>query len=198
MDPSSSSLSSLIGSRICHDLISPIGAITNGLELLEMAGGSSGPEMALIEDSVQNAGARIQFFRLAFGVADESLIATSDVARILQDLEKAGRLTFDLAVTGDVSRSEARLVCLGIQCLETALAFGGNINIELKEDVWSLRAEAQRLKLDDRLWTDLTNLKTDVQVTPATVQFALLADGIRDAGRQIRTNIAEQTMTVMF
>ncbi|MGB2202346.1 MAG: hypothetical protein ACPH5G_13525, partial [Pseudooceanicola atlanticus] len=50
-------IATLIGSRICHDLISPIGAIQNGIELLTMEG-KTGPEVALIEDSVRNASAR--------------------------------------------------------------------------------------------------------------------------------------------
>ncbi len=58
--PQSPDLAALIGSRICHDLISPIGAIGNGLELLSMAG-AGGPEVALISDSVSNANARIRF-----------------------------------------------------------------------------------------------------------------------------------------
>lgn len=55
-------LAELVGSRICHDLISPIGAIANGLELLTMSGTSSGAEMDLIADSAGDAGARIGFF----------------------------------------------------------------------------------------------------------------------------------------
>ena len=49
MSHTHSNLATLIGSRICHDLISPIGAIHNGLELLELSGGmSQTPEMQLI------------------------------------------------------------------------------------------------------------------------------------------------------
>jgi histidine phosphotransferase ChpT len=62
-------LTSLIGSRICHDLISPLGAIGNGVELLAMSGTAPGPEMDLISQSVENANARIRFFRVAFGAA---------------------------------------------------------------------------------------------------------------------------------
>jgi len=40
----------LIGSRICHDLISPVGAINNGLELLLMSGMNMSPEVALIDE----------------------------------------------------------------------------------------------------------------------------------------------------
>jgi histidine phosphotransferase ChpT len=62
-------LTSLIGSRICHDLISPLGAIGNGVELLAMSEVAKGPEMSLIAESVENANARIRFFRVAFGAA---------------------------------------------------------------------------------------------------------------------------------
>jgi len=64
-----SRLNDLIGSRICHDLISPLGAIGNGVELLTMSGTSTAPEISLIAESVENANARIRFFRIAFGAA---------------------------------------------------------------------------------------------------------------------------------
>ena len=54
-------LSALLGSRICHDLISPIGAIGNGVELLMMEGGTPSPELVLIAESVAAANARIRF-----------------------------------------------------------------------------------------------------------------------------------------
>ena len=53
-------LAALVGSRICHDLISPIGAIGNGVELLSLTDGDTGAEMDLINESVQNANARIR------------------------------------------------------------------------------------------------------------------------------------------
>ena len=62
-------LAALIASRICHDLISPLGAIGNGVELLAMEPGGTRPEMALISESVANANARIRFFRICFGQA---------------------------------------------------------------------------------------------------------------------------------
>ena len=61
-------IAALIRSRICHDLISPIGAIGNGVELLTMSASAGGsPELDLIADSVHNANARIRFFRIAYG-----------------------------------------------------------------------------------------------------------------------------------
>lgn len=61
-------LGALLCSRICHDIISPVGAINNGLELLE-EGGADEDAMALIAASARNASARLQFARIAFGAA---------------------------------------------------------------------------------------------------------------------------------
>ena len=53
-------ITGLVGARICHDLISPIGAIGNGIELLGLTGVAPGPEMQLISDSAAGAQARVR------------------------------------------------------------------------------------------------------------------------------------------
>ncbi len=100
-------LAALLGSRICHDLISPLGAIGNGVELLAMSG-QSGPEMAMIEDSVRNANARIRFFRMAFGPASadqsasrtETLAILADYCQRRQAARSIGRSTAISRVAG--------------------------------------------------------------------------------------------------
>lgn len=65
-------LGALLCSRVCHDIISPVGAIANGLELLdEDATDAETREIAmgLIRSSATNASARLQFARIAFGAA---------------------------------------------------------------------------------------------------------------------------------
>ena len=64
-------LAALLCSRVCHDLISPVGAIVNGLEVME---DDKDPEtktfaLDLIKKSVKTASARLQFCRIAFGAA---------------------------------------------------------------------------------------------------------------------------------
>src|SRR5258708_29379774 len=61
----------LLCSRVCHDLISPVGAIVNGLEVLEDDNDESTKTFALelIKKSARTASARLQFCRLAFGAA---------------------------------------------------------------------------------------------------------------------------------
>ncbi len=65
---SATDLAALLCSRVCHDIISPVGAINNGLELLD-EGGADEDAMRLIRQSARNASARLQFARIAFGAA---------------------------------------------------------------------------------------------------------------------------------
>lgn len=67
-------LAALLCSRICHDLISPTGAIVNGLEVLEEDGDTETKSFAmdLIKKSARTASARLQFCRIAFGAAGSS------------------------------------------------------------------------------------------------------------------------------
>lgn len=64
-------LAALIASRVCHDIISPVGAITNGLEVLEEDNNEEMRAFAmdLIRKSARQASAKLQFARLAFGAA---------------------------------------------------------------------------------------------------------------------------------
>jgi histidine phosphotransferase ChpT len=58
----------VLASRICHDLISPVGAVHNGVEFLQETGLEGGAEaVALIAHSAQQAAAKLQIFRLAYG-----------------------------------------------------------------------------------------------------------------------------------
>ena len=120
-------LSALLASRICHDLISPIGAIGNGLELLVMSGaGGSGPELTLINDSVLQANARIRFYRIAFGVsAPGQQIGRAEILSILSDMIAGSRLQVEWHIPPELPRVDAKLAFLILLCLETALPYGG-------------------------------------------------------------------------
>ena len=103
-------LSNLIGSRICHDLISPIGAINNGLELIEIKGDQVGSEMRLIEQSCAAASARIQFFRIAYGAAlDGQIISNRETVQIINGAIQSNRLAVLWRPKGDFPRREIQL-----------------------------------------------------------------------------------------
>jgi histidine phosphotransferase ChpT len=95
-------LAALLCSRVCHDLISPTGAIVNGLEVLEESKDEETREfaLALIKKSATQATARLQFCRLAFGAAGSAgaeinLGDAESVARGFIEDEKV-KLAWDL------------------------------------------------------------------------------------------------------
>lgn len=192
-------LTALIGSRICHDLISPIGAIANGLELIQMSGGPLGAEMALITDSVQNANARIRFFRVAYGLATtQQAMGRAEIVGILQDMAPGSRVRFQWGPLDPVPRAEVRLVFLAIQCFETAMPYGGQVTITRDDGRWRLEGQADRLRPCPELWCGLASPESAAEVSPAEVQFALLPLLAQDEGRQVAVTCSQSGIMMRF
>ncbi len=192
-------LAALIGSRICHDLISPIGAIGNGVELMMMDGGAQSAELSLIAESVANANARIRYFRVAFGSASgDQRIARSEVMSILTDLSRGGRLVYAWDSAADLSRRDVRLVFLLLLCLETAMAYGGRIQISFNGSGWQISAEAPRLKIDPALWEILTEPSAPAVIGPGQVHFALVPEELQRQARRLVTELKETSIKLSF
>lgn len=197
--PDKPDLVALLGSRICHDLISPIGAISNGVELLMMDGATMGPEIALISESVANANARIRFFRVAFGATGtDQRIGRPEVLSILSDLTRGGRLTIEWRGPADLPRREVKLAFLLIQCLETAMAFGGRITVDKLDGRWTLLGEAAKLKLDPDLWDVLSNPAAKPDLTAAQVHFALVPDEVQRQNHRLSADIGPTAIRLSF
>lgn len=192
-------LNALIGSRICHDLISPLGAIGNGVELLAMSGIGAAPEINLITESVESANARIRFFRIAYGAANaEAMIGDSEVKSVLADLYRGNRLSIDWRIGQDVKRAEAKLAFLLLQCLETAFPWGGKILVTRSGNAWNLHGTAERTKIDAPLWELTTDPKSRIDVAASHVHFALVQPVAKDIDRRVCTNIKENSISVSF
>lgn len=191
-------LAALVASRICHDLISPLGAIGNGVELLQMSDGGDGSEMTLIVQSVENAQARIRFFRIAFGAAgEEQAIAQSEVMATLAAAARGGRLNYFWEAEGTLSRREVRVAFLVLLCLETAMPYGGDVHIRRAgESCWEITAEAARLRPLPELWAAFAGQA--VPVTAAQVQFALAPGMAAAAGRRIAVTMGAERICVTF
>ena len=89
-------LAALLCSRVCHDVISPVGAIVNGLEVMDLENDEAmrADALKLVRESAARASSRLQFARLAFGAAGSAgasidLGAAQAVARTYFDDEKA-------------------------------------------------------------------------------------------------------------
>ena len=191
-------LAALIGSRICHDLVGPLGAIGNGVELLALGGGR-GEEMDLIAEAVASAHARLRFFRIAYGAADAGqVIPRAEVIQTLAAVSRGGRVSFLWAVDGDCPRDEVRAVFLALQCLETALPHGGEVQIRLIGADWVVTGESPRLQVDDGLWSLAEAGHRRPTLTPAQVQFVLLPEMLATLGRKLTLSRLDGRLVMRF
>ena len=199
-------MAALVASRLCHDLVSPLGAIGNGVELIEMGGQptpAQSPEMQLIADSVASARARIRVFRVAFGAtAPDQRMSVADLAALVRDMGQDSRLQLQLDATGDLPRTEARMILLAVMCLDTALPWGGRVLICRGAQGWRLVAEADRTRPAPDLWAWLTPQCQGVgpleEPQPSAVQFALLNAHAAAARRPLAGEMDENGAEISF
>jgi histidine phosphotransferase ChpT len=185
-------IAALIGSRICHDLVNPLSAISNGVELLELSGAAQTPEMALIADSVAAAMARVKLFRLAFGPSDcTQTVSTSDVITLLGEVSKSGRATYDWQIAQDLTRAEVRMLILAALCIETATPLGAEIVFRQTSAGFDIHGKGRKIAIDPALWS----FKSD-SLSAAQVQFALLPSVAQSLNRTITYTATDTELTI--
>jgi histidine phosphotransferase ChpT len=128
----------LLASRICHDLISPVGAVNNGVEFLQedMGTGDTSDAISLIAMSAQSAGARLQVFRLAYGAGGrDSTVKPSDVHKTFGELLACeDKVTQDWnpdALFAGYDRPEGfcKMLICGLMLAQEALPKGGVLRV---------------------------------------------------------------------
>src|SRR5256885_8383972 len=89
----------LLVSRVCHDLVSPVGAVVNGLEILadERDPTMRADALKLVGSSAEQAAARLQFARIAFGAAGSAGAALdlTEIGRIVRGLLSGGKIAIE-------------------------------------------------------------------------------------------------------
>lgn len=185
-------LDALVSSRICHDLISPVGAIGNGIELLEEVAAKM-PEITLISESVENAKAKLQYFRVCFGKTSAGAATGSNEMQSLGNaMLQSARVTLNWQLdANDYPRETVKLVFLLLLCVETALPIGGYITVKQSGDTWTIHAEATRLQRADA-WDILNGGRVADDLPPAQVQFPIAAS----FGRPVAAVFTETDLTV--
>ncbi|ARO14249.1 histidine phosphotransferase ChpT [Ketogulonicigenium robustum] len=183
-------LTALITSRISHDLFNPLGAISNGVELLGLV--SPSPELDLISDSVKSATARLQMLRIAFGPAGSGEISVRDWTGILAGLAAGGRSKYTHAGTKPLPRNEAKVLALLALCCDSSLPYGGEVSFTPRTGGgWAVRATGREVRFNANLWACATGLSPREPIEPAQVQFLLVPTATTAIGRTLMiTNTA--------
>lgn len=196
---SDTDLAALISTRICHDLVNPLGAIANGIELLQMVASTTGPEMELIEQSVQAATGRIEVFRLAFGAsAPDQQVRPSQHATVLAALSADKRITYDWPYPDPLPRPLVQRLLLAAMCLATALPHGGQIEIGQTGARWHAMATGPNILWAADLWEGLGSAAFSADLKASDIQFALLAAHLRRADLAIEITRSETQINVLI
>jgi histidine phosphotransferase ChpT len=128
-------LAALLCSRVCHDLISPSGAIVNGLEVLEESNDEETKSFALelIKKSARTASARLRFCRIAFGAAGSpnAQIDLGDVENVARDFieDDKIKLSWNLS-SAPLPKNRVKLLLNMILVAGQSIPRGGVVAVE--------------------------------------------------------------------
>ncbi|MBP2290352.1 histidine phosphotransferase family protein [Azospirillum rugosum] len=191
----------LLASRICHDLVSPVGAIRNGLELIEemeddepAGGGFAGEAIKLIEHSSGQADRRLRVFRLAYGLAGREQKGFGDTRASAQGLLEGGRTRLDwpAGVPNDqlaFKRGAAKALLNVIILADEALTHGGTIAVAATGDEQSGRftitATGRPGALKPEAEAALNGSVAPADLTPRTIHAYMTGRFAEDDGYRV-------------
>ena len=197
---------SLLCSRLCHDLLSPVGALNNGLELLA---DETDPAMRqrcldLLAESARTSANKLKFFRLAFGAAGGfgEEVDARECRTAIEGLLAGGRKAeLGWLVEADKLPKPAAKVLLNLAMIAgDALVRGGRLDIGGEENGGQLeivlRAEGPRVILDPDIRRTLTDGEGEDGVTPRVAAAYLVHTIVRDAGGGVQ--VTEPSENVML
>ena len=180
----------LLVSRICHDLISPVGAINNGLELIEEMGDEvRGEAMDLIGASARLAASRLSFFRLCYGAGLRGAqVSITDARQVAVDLFSHGRVELDwpryLVVPFEDQGSSMTKVVLSALLLAEEAVQRGQIELACQEGRGRLtfRAMGRDPGLNEASRAAFEGRVSEDDLDPRTVHAYLTGLAIRQHG----------------
>jgi histidine phosphotransferase ChpT len=199
-------IASQLCSRLCHDLLSPVGALSNGLELLA---DEKDPEMRkrcmeLLEQSARTSADKLKFFRLAFGAAGgfgEQVPMQEPRALIEALVGNNGRIELSWAVPDDSLPKPAVKVLLnfGLIAIE-ALVRGGRLDIaaEMRGRTCEIavRAAGPRIAFDAAVGRALAGDMTPSNLSSRTAPAAMLHQLAAGIGGELQYALTDEALVL--
>ena len=199
-------LASLLCSRLCHDLLSPVGALTNGLELLA---DEKDPEMRqrcleLLEQSAKISADKLKFFRLAYGAAGGfgENVPVAEARSVIEALVgDAKRIDLNWALSAAHMPKGAVKVLLNFAHIALdALVRGGTIDIgaETRDGASEIvvRATGPRIAFDETIGHALEGRLADAELSGRTAPAHMLALLAEAAGGGLQYALSEDALVL--
>lgn len=169
-------LAKLVAAKLNHDYVSPLTAISNGIEIYKLDEVHQFDAIALIEESLRGALSELQFNRIAFGsYGDEEQLSLNEVKnRIIKYFDHED---FEFEVIGSIQapfKYDAKLWYLCILCMRSSFISLSTLSIGATDQGWQLIASGEGIHTktgEARAENDWLQI---AKLTPSTVQFPLL------------------------
>jgi len=150
----------LLVSRVCHDLVGPLGAVVNGMEVLEDERDADmrADAIRLVTSSAEQALARIQFMRIAFGAAGSAgaELDLSEIGRLITGLLAGGKTRLDWNVGATYwGKDWAKLIMNATLLAADCLPRGGTVTVRIGADPsvpsFHIRGEGTHIRVAEDL-----------------------------------------------
>ena len=150
-------LAALLCSRVCHDVISPVGAIANGLELIddpEMDAETKETALDMVRSSAKTAAAKLKFCRIAFGAAGSAgaLIDMGEAGEIAKAFVGAEKVKLEWnAPRENRPKQQVKLVLNMLLMAIAGIPRGGLVTVSVEGESFQTRAAGDRAKVPDAM-----------------------------------------------
>jgi histidine phosphotransferase ChpT len=211
MTISSLDLASLLCSRLCHDMLSPVGALSNGLELLA---DEQDPDMRrrcfeLLEQSARISADKLKFFRLAFGAAGGfgEMVPVAEARSLIDALiGNNGRIEVNWALASDSLPKPAVKTLLNLSLIAIeALIRGGTLDIGaefLAEGDGAgaseivVRAAGARIAFDKDVGRALDGTLPESELSSRTAPAAMLHQRAESLGGGLQYALSDEALVM--
>ncbi len=189
-DPDGLALSALLSSRLCHDLINPVGALSSGLEVLDdpsMEGAMREAAMDLIRAGAQKAIALLSYARLAYGAAGGfgAQISLEDAQKALADLFAITKADLEWGIgTGLAAKENVKVLMVLAYAAADCVPRGGLVSIKGDIGNFTVTATGKKVLLNDSLVRALSGDADEL--TPKFTPALIAAQLIESAGGAIK------------
>ncbi len=160
----------LLCSRLCHDLVSPVSAISNGVELLEESGvDMSDDAMQLIAQSAEIASRRLKLFRMAFGAAGgQDEVRLDDVRALVDGWFLGGKVQvrWDVDSLDGAPRGLPKMMMVAALLCDESLPLGGTLRVTGRAEAVELAAAGHRCAIRPEARDVLSGRVGEEDLTP--------------------------------
>ena len=192
----------LLCSRLCHDLVSPVGAVSNGVELLSEIGGAPDAEaLTLVGQSAQNAARRLRFFRAAYGANAASNITVSEVRELATGMvgDRHIAVQLDSGTTLPTHQTSVKLLLNMILMGAESLPRGGTLHVRVDrgaKPTLVVSAEGAGAILPDGVTAALDGMPVE-SLTARTVQSYFTGRLAESCGSRLEVSDREPSRIVL-